>query len=77
VTTKQLEAMRGLFVEELVSTVLARHSPQTILRLARLVKDCDERLQRQRVAAIEADVPSLERRQTIAAYRDPPKKAGG
>ena len=64
-TTEKLEAIRELFSRELASAVLAGQHHQTIKRLARLVLDCDERLERNRVAVVEADEPTVERRQRI------------
>ena len=75
-TTKKLEAIRGLFVDELVSATIAGQQPRTLRRLAALIVDCDARLERRANRRLEADAPSVERRQRMYA-ESAPKYGGG
>ena len=66
VTDDKLKALRDVLVSELVSAVIHGQHPQTVRRLARMVAEADQRLQRHQLARVGLDAPTLERRMQLA-----------
>jgi hypothetical protein len=62
-----VQHIRALVAEEIIQALIAGAGPDVLGPMARLVADCDKRLDRIADARVEADEPTVGRRQRIAA----------